>query len=108
MLDRDPQNCDAILQRCLGGLANSEFDWGISTVPQAALGANNSVQRLYLGKALGGTSLLNGMMFDRGSPSDIDAWEELGNPGWNWKGLLPYYKKVCICPRSCASCSHVC
>jgi choline dehydrogenase-like flavoprotein len=36
---------------------------------------------------------VNGMFFDRGSASDYDAWETLGNPGWNFKNLLPYFKK---------------
>jgi len=34
------------------------------------------------------------MMFDRGAPGDYDMWEDLGNPGWGWAGLLPYFKKV--------------
>jgi choline dehydrogenase-like flavoprotein len=34
------------------------------------------------------------MFFDRGSRGDYDLWEDLGNPGWGWNGLLPYFKKV--------------
>ena len=34
------------------------------------------------------------MFFNRGSAGDYDAWEKLGNPGWGWNGLLPYFKKV--------------
>jgi choline dehydrogenase-like flavoprotein len=34
------------------------------------------------------------MFFDRGSAADYDSWEKLGNPGWGWKDLLPYFKKV--------------
>lgn len=34
------------------------------------------------------------MFFNRGSAEDYDSWEELGNPGWGWKGLLPYFQKV--------------
>lgn len=34
------------------------------------------------------------MVFDRGAKSDYDGWETLGNKGWNWKNLLPYFKKV--------------
>jgi choline dehydrogenase-like flavoprotein len=34
------------------------------------------------------------MVFDRGSKSDFDGWETLGNERWNWDSLLPYFKKV--------------
>ena len=37
--------------------------------------------------------MVNGMAFDRASAADYDAWEQLGNPGWGWSGLLPYFKK---------------
>jgi choline dehydrogenase-like flavoprotein len=42
---------------------------------------------------LGGGSMVNGMMYDRGSKADYDAWEKLGNKGWGWDGLLPFFKK---------------
>jgi len=34
------------------------------------------------------------MLFIRGTYPDYDAWEQLGNEGWNWKSLLPYFEKV--------------
>lgn len=46
------------------------------------------------GKALGGGSILNAMCWNRGGKDDYDAWEALGNPGWNWGGMLPYFIKV--------------
>ena len=46
------------------------------------------------GKVLGGGSILNAMCWNRGGQDDYDAWEALGNPGWNWEGMLPYFKKV--------------
>lgn len=38
-------------------------------------------------------AVVNGMAYGRGSAPDFDAWEELGNPGWGWDGILPYFKK---------------
>lgn len=46
-----------------------------------------------IGKVVGGGSVINGMAFDRASAADYNAWEQLGNPGWGWDGLLPYFKK---------------
>jgi len=46
-----------------------------------------------VGALVGGGSGVNGMFFDRGSKSDYDAWESLGNNGWNFASLLPYFKK---------------
>lgn len=47
-----------------------------------------------LGKVVGGSTKLNRMVFDSGSISDYDRWAELGNPGWDYAGLLPYFRKV--------------
>jgi len=46
------------------------------------------------GKMIGGTSSMNGMFYVRGQPQDYDAWEQLGNPGWGWKDMLPCFKKM--------------
>jgi choline dehydrogenase-like flavoprotein len=43
---------------------------------------------------VGGGTVVNGMFFARGAAADYDAWEQLGNPGWGWEGLLPYFQKV--------------
>jgi len=43
---------------------------------------------------VGGGTVVNGMFFARGAAADYDAWEQLGNPGWGWDGLLLYFKKV--------------
>ncbi|KAJ1300911.1 hypothetical protein OPQ81_003336 [Rhizoctonia solani] len=53
---------------------------------------NNRILNLPRGKILGGSSAINIMVFDRASKVEYDAWAKLGNPGWNWDGLLPNMK----------------
>ena len=55
------------------------------------------------GKVLGGGSILNAMCWNRGGADDYDAWEALGNPGWGWSGMLPYFIKVQNLCLSCTS-----
>ncbi|KAM0716125.1 hypothetical protein Q7P37_008639 [Cladosporium fusiforme] len=62
-----------------------------TSVPQPGL--DNRTSPLYTGAVVGGGTVVNGMFFNRGSAVDYDAWEELGNPGWGWNDLLPYFKK---------------
>ncbi|OJD31842.1 glucose oxidase [Diplodia corticola] len=69
----------------------TELDWQYTTVPQKY--AANDIQTYHAGKALGGTSTINGMTYIRSETVQIDAWEKLGNSGWNWDSLYPYYKK---------------
>lgn len=52
------------------------------------------IARFLQGKVLGGGSILNAMCWNRGGADDYDAWEALGNPGWGWGGILPYFIKV--------------
>ncbi|CAD0108501.1 unnamed protein product, partial [Aureobasidium uvarum] len=62
-----------------------------TSIPQPGL--NNRTAPLYTGDVVGGGTVVNGMFFARGARADYDAWERLGNPGWGWDGLLPYFKK---------------
>ncbi|KAK0726371.1 hypothetical protein B0T21DRAFT_385647 [Apiosordaria backusii] len=73
--------------RALGG----PYDWHFKTTPQPGLGGRTLPWNR--GKILGGSSALNYMTWNRGSKEDYDAWEELGNAGWGWDSLLPYFKK---------------
>lgn len=64
----------------------------LSSAPDPQLG--NLTFPVAVGNVVGGGSVVNGMMLDRGSDADYNAWEELGNAGWGWKGLESYFKKV--------------
>jgi len=68
--------------------------FAFQTIPQSGL--LNRTSRLSAGKVVGGSSTVNGMAWDRGSKSDYDSWENLGNPGWNWDSMLTYFKKVSL------------
>src|SRR5262249_52384880 len=66
-------------------------DWAYYTEPEAQLATRN----LYWprGKVLGGSSSMNAMIYIRGNPRDYDQWRDLGNPGWGYADVLPYFKK---------------
>ena len=70
---------------------NPRLDWGYESVPQPALNG----RRIYFprGKALGGSSIMNGMIYMRGVPRDYDAWRESGLSGWGFSDLLPYFRR---------------
>ncbi|KAL3281847.1 hypothetical protein HHI36_005050 [Cryptolaemus montrouzieri] len=73
----------------------SERNWGYYTIPQTTCcqGMRDKCCFYPRGKILGGTSSLNGLMYVRGNPGDFNHWEALGNTGWSYKDVLPYFKK---------------
>ncbi|MFN7118331.1 MAG: GMC family oxidoreductase [Saprospiraceae bacterium] len=72
-------------------LFQSKYDWNYHTVPQPHMGNRPMYQPR--GKVLGGSSSINAMIYIRGHRSDYDGWEALGNRGWNYDAVLPYFKK---------------
>jgi len=67
------------------------YSWNFFSAPQKNLNG----RRLHTprGKALGGSSSMNSMIYIRGHASDYDRWAEAGCPGWDWNSVLPYFKK---------------
>ncbi|KAK1962680.1 alcohol oxidase [Colletotrichum sublineola] len=74
-----------------GFAPGTRYDWNLTSVPQTSL--QGQTVNLTQGHAIGGSSTVNAMIFDRGMPSNYDAWAALGNTGWDFKALLPYFKK---------------
>ena len=69
----------------------TKLDWAFTTVPQAHLfGRRIAYPR---GRAVGGTSVLNMMMYVRGNRGDYDRWRSLGNVGWGYDDVLPYFRR---------------
>ncbi|RPA83730.1 GMC oxidoreductase [Ascobolus immersus RN42] len=70
----------------------SVYNWNFPAEPQPEL--NGRAINPPAGRCVGGSSAINALLFDRGSINDYNSWEELGNPGWGWKSLLPYFIKI--------------
>ena len=73
---------------CMG---NPRTDWCFKTEAVAGLGGR--ALNYPRGKVLGGCSSINGMIYMRGQARDYDQWRQLGNRGWGWDDVLPYFKK---------------
>jgi choline dehydrogenase len=68
------------------------YNWRYETTPQK----HCNDRRMYWprGKTLGGSSSINAMLYVRGHASDYDHWRQLGNEGWSYNDVLPYFKKA--------------
>ncbi|HEX6348253.1 MAG TPA: GMC family oxidoreductase N-terminal domain-containing protein [Candidatus Dormibacteraeota bacterium] len=75
-----------------GQLFHSEVDWDYFTEAEPELGGRRMPWPR--GKTLGGSSSINAMIYMRGHPADYDGWEKLGNEGWSWEEVLPYFKRA--------------
>jgi len=88
----------SVLIHCPAGLAVMAMqprltgaNWAFETVPQPGLNGRRGYQPR--GKVLGGSSSINAMIYLRGQREDYDHWAALGNPGWSFDELLPYFKR---------------
>ncbi|SMP23500.1 GMC family oxidoreductase [Shimia sagamensis] len=73
---------------CIG---NPRTDWMMKTANESGLNGRALVYPR--GKVLGGCSSVNGMIYMRGQAADYDHWRQLGNAGWSWDDVLPYFRK---------------
>ncbi len=69
-----------------------EYNWRFETEPDPGMNG----RRIYWprGRCLGGSSSINGLIYIRGQHEDYDHWAALGNDGWAWKEVLPYFRKL--------------
>ncbi len=73
-------------------MGNPAVTWQFRTEP----GENTAGRRIATvqGRVLGGSSSINGMIYNRGQPADLDSWAQRGNRGWGYADMLPYYRRT--------------
>jgi choline dehydrogenase-like flavoprotein len=95
LLEAGPRDTNPLIH-CPAGLAvmaqTGTANWAFSTVPQRGL--NGRVGYQPRGKVLGGSSSINAMIYVRGHANDYDHWAALGNTGWSFADVLPYFKRA--------------
>ncbi len=75
----------------LYAMGNPRADWGFKT--ESEPGLNGRALGYPRGRVIGGCTAINGMIYMRGQAADYDHWRQLGNPGWGWDDVLPYFLK---------------
>lgn len=73
-------------------LGNPKFDWRYQTEPDPT--RHDRVDVWPRGKVVGGSTSINGLFYVRGNPTDFDDWAALGNDGWAYDDVLPYFKQI--------------
>lgn len=72
-------------------MSDPRYNWNYEGEPEPH--ADNRRIRQPRGRALGGSSTINGMLYARGHPRDFDEWRQLGLAGWSYADVLPYFRK---------------
>lgn len=76
----------------VSAIFNDKYNWKYPTVPDAS---RNDIDYTWSGgKALGGSSSINGMLYIRGAAADYDQWAEIGCKGWDYASVLPYFRSL--------------
>lgn len=73
-------------------LTNPKFNWRFTSTPEEATG--NREIAIPRGKGLGGSTLINGMIYVRGQPQDYDGWAQSGCTGWGWDAVEPVFRRL--------------
>ncbi len=95
LLEAGPRDSNPLIHMPSGflvSLLTRGHNWGFETTPQPGLHGRVGYQPR--GKTLGGSSSINAMVYIRGQKEDYDRWAELGNTGWAYEDVLPYFKKA--------------
>ncbi|KAI5785316.1 hypothetical protein FPQ18DRAFT_86058 [Pyronema domesticum] len=87
-----PEKQDDITIPGLSASLGFKYQWGFKSQPITTL-KDNGTFIVPSAKVVGGDSTINSMSYHRGSREDYDNWERMGNKGWGWEGMIPYFKK---------------
>src|SRR5260370_25343235 len=71
---------------------DAKVNWLYTSEPEAELNNRRIIQLRW--KVLGGSSSINGLLYIRGQPADFDHWRQLGNAGWSFEDVLPYFRRA--------------
>ena len=94
LLEAGPKDRNIWIHIPIGYYKNmtSSLSWGFNTEPDRGLNGRSILWPR--GKVLGGSSAINGLVYIRGQREDYDHWRQLGNEGWSYDEVLPFFKKA--------------
>lgn len=94
LIEAGPRDWNPLIHLPTGEIytIGSSVDWQLHSEPEPQL--NGQRVSLPRGRVLGGSSSINGQVYMRGHPGDYDDWRQLGNAGWDWESVLPYFKRA--------------
>lgn len=95
ILEAGPEDKSALIHTPMGFAffpKGTVYNWSFETAPQRHM--DGKVGKQPRGRALGGSSSINAMIYIRGSKADYDGWANAGATGWAWEEVLPYFKKA--------------